>query len=53
MLKKCACGKYSLSEKCSCGAATKNPNPPKFSVKDRFGKYRRMVKQKDQTVVSE
>jgi H/ACA ribonucleoprotein complex subunit 3 len=44
ILKVCKkCGKYSLEEEC-CGAKTRNPHPPRFSVDDKFGKYRRMAK---------
>lgn len=45
MLKKCEkCGSYSLSEKCGCGGKTRIPNPPKFSLPDKYGRYRRLVK---------
>ncbi|HHD15515.1 MAG TPA: RNA-protein complex protein Nop10 [Euryarchaeota archaeon] len=38
------CGRYTLSETCpSCGAATGNTIPPRYSPDDRFGKYRRMA----------
>jgi len=32
-----------LSEEC-CGILTKNPHPPKFSITDKYGKYRRLAK---------
>ncbi len=42
---KCAkCGSYSLQEKCDCGGKRVNSKPPKFSVEDKYGKYRRMYK---------
>lgn len=40
------CGKYTLSEKCSnCSAKTLSVKPAKYSVEDKYGKYRRMAKQ--------
>jgi len=40
-----ACGEYTLKEVCAkCGSVTKSPMPPRFSPKDPYGKYRRMVK---------
>jgi H/ACA ribonucleoprotein complex subunit 3 len=45
-IRKCeVCGEYTLKEVCErCGRATKNPMPPRFSPKDPYGKYRRMMK---------
>ncbi|MDI6886123.1 MAG: RNA-protein complex protein Nop10 [archaeon] len=45
-IRKCeACGEYTLKEVCEkCGRVTKNPLPPRFSPKDPYGKYRRMMK---------
>lgn len=42
-LLKCGkCGRYTTKEKCpSCGERTFNPEPPKFSPKDKYGKERR------------
>ncbi len=46
MLRKCAvCNAYSLSDS-HCGLKTRTPHPPKFSAEDRYGKYRRMAKEK-------
>ncbi len=46
MLKKCPeCGSYSLKE--SCCAKTENHHPPKFSIADKYGKYRRATKRSD------
>jgi H/ACA ribonucleoprotein complex subunit 3 len=44
-LQKCkACGKYGLANpesKCRhCGGQLVNPKPPKFSLEDKYGKYR-------------
>ncbi|MHC1600046.1 MAG: RNA-protein complex protein Nop10 [Candidatus Methanospirareceae archaeon] len=45
-IRKCeVCGEYTLKEICEkCGSVTKNPKPPRFSPKDPYGKYRRMMK---------
>ncbi|MBI4170776.1 MAG: nucleolar RNA-binding Nop10p family protein [Candidatus Aenigmarchaeota archaeon] len=41
------CCIYTLREKCpQCGARTKTAHPPKFSAADKYGKYRRIAKQK-------
>ncbi len=41
------CKKYTLEEKCpSCQAETHMPKPPKFSLNDKYGSYRREVKKK-------
>jgi len=48
MIKKCfRCGIYTLKDKCpKCGEKTRTPHPPKFSPEDKYGKYRRMAKEK-------
>jgi H/ACA ribonucleoprotein complex subunit 3 len=45
-MKKCLkCGTYTLKDICpNCGEKTAIPKPPKFSLEDRWGKYRRMLK---------
>ena len=40
------CGKYTLKNKCSCGAKALDPKPAKYSVDDKWGKYRRIAKKK-------
>jgi H/ACA ribonucleoprotein complex subunit 3 len=41
-MKKCVvCNSYTLHES-HCGKPTKSPHPPKFSIEDRYAKYRRM-----------
>lgn len=46
MLRKCVrCGAYSLRAACRCGGKTASPHPPKFSVADRYARYRRMAKE--------
>lgn len=45
LLRKCSlCGKYSLSEKCSCGGEALAAHPPKFSFEDKYAAYRRKAK---------
>jgi len=47
-MKKCpVCGEYTLDDKCrACGEKTMIPKPAKFSPEDRYGRYRRMMKEK-------
>jgi len=41
----CECGRYTLKEICpSCGGKTFMPLPPRFSVEDNYGRYRRMLR---------
>lgn len=44
-MRKCDnCGIYTFKPICpKCGRNTKNPVPPPFSPKDKYGKYRRLV----------
>jgi H/ACA ribonucleoprotein complex subunit 3 len=39
------CGSYSLNEKCSCGGKCVTCVPPKYTPEDKYGDYRREVKQ--------
>ncbi|MDP3733981.1 MAG: nucleolar RNA-binding Nop10p family protein [Nanoarchaeota archaeon] len=42
------CEKYTLEKICTlCNLATELPRPPKFSVEDKYGQYRRDVKKKE------
>lgn len=42
---KCAaCVKYTMKVMCDCGTETINPKPLKFSLDDKFSRYRRMAK---------
>jgi H/ACA ribonucleoprotein complex subunit 3 len=42
---KCAqCGKYTMKESCGCGGVAVNVKPPKFSLDDAYGDYRRKAK---------
>ncbi|MBI4017728.1 MAG: RNA-protein complex protein Nop10 [Candidatus Aenigmarchaeota archaeon] len=47
-MRRCAsCQRYTFDATChSCGSATRDPKPPKFSPEDRYGRYRRMAKAK-------
>lgn len=39
-------GTYTLSDCCPCcGGPTATAHPPRFSPQDRYGEYRRMMKQ--------
>lgn len=39
------CKKFTLKHKCSkCNKKTENPKPAKYSVEDKWGKYRRLAK---------
>jgi len=43
-LRKC-CGSYTIKEKCpKCASLAKTAHPPKFSLSDKYAKYRRMAK---------
>ncbi|MFL2941169.1 MAG: RNA-protein complex protein Nop10 [Candidatus Poseidoniales archaeon] len=42
-----ACHLFTLNNFCGkCNARTSNPLPPKFSPEDKYGKYRRMLREK-------
>jgi len=47
-MRKCPnCSRYTFSEVCPvCGTATVNPEPPRYSPEDKYGKYRRQLKAK-------
>ena len=52
-LHKCKiCGKYTMNkEKCpypDCGGDVIPVNPPRFSLQDKYGKYRRLFKKEQQ-----
>ena len=41
-MRKCvSCGAYAIEAR-HCGEATKSPHPPRFSIDDKYAKYRRM-----------
>lgn len=47
-LLRCAEHGYTLQEACpTCGKATAQPGPAKYSPEDRFGHYRRKLKLMD------
>jgi rRNA maturation protein Nop10 len=45
ILKCTQCGKYILSEKCSCGGNAIENKPPKYSPEDKYADYRRKAKE--------
>lgn len=43
-----ACNEYTMRETCNkCGLKTQNIIPPRYSPEDKYGKYRREIKQKE------
>lgn len=46
LMRKCSkCHRYTLKEKCPvCNSKTYMPIPPKFSIEDPYGKYRRKMR---------
>ena len=47
IINKCVeCGGYTLKNKCKCGAKALDPRPAKFSIEDKWGKWRRIAKKK-------
>ncbi|MCK4937404.1 MAG: RNA-protein complex protein Nop10 [Methanosarcinales archaeon] len=45
-INKCAqCSNYTLKDSCPlCSGSAINPRPARFSLEDRYGKYRRLLK---------
>ncbi|HDN81394.1 MAG: RNA-protein complex protein Nop10 [Methanomicrobia archaeon] len=45
-IRKCfSCGTYTFKQECpKCHSQTYYPKPPKFSLEDKYGKYRRKLK---------
>ncbi|HEY9207203.1 MAG TPA: nucleolar RNA-binding Nop10p family protein [Candidatus Methanoperedens sp.] len=44
-IRKCPCGRYSIKEVCPlCGSLTKYSQPARFSLEDRYGKFRRITR---------
>ncbi|HEX7576203.1 MAG TPA: RNA-protein complex protein Nop10 [Candidatus Methanoperedens sp.] len=44
-IRKCTCGRYTLKEVCPlCGSPTRYSRPARFSLEDRYGKYRRITR---------
>ncbi|MBS3139591.1 ribosome biogenesis protein [Candidatus Woesearchaeota archaeon] len=42
---KCSgCGNYTMNMNCNCGRECFLPRPPKFSVEDKYGDYRRIFR---------
>jgi len=46
-MRRCSsCGRYTLKEACpACGAPSSMPLPPRYSPEDRYGSYRRKLKE--------
>ena len=41
------CNMFTLGSVCDiCNSKSSNPLPPKYSPEDKYGKYRRMLKEK-------
>lgn len=45
ILKCSECNSYGLDEECFCGGKRVNSKPPKFSIEDKYAKYRRIAKE--------
>ncbi|MFH1328322.1 MAG: RNA-protein complex protein Nop10 [Candidatus Bathyarchaeota archaeon] len=48
LLRKCrACGEYTFNQSnCpKCGGEVHMPHPPKFSIEDKYARYRRAIKE--------
>jgi len=45
-IRKCpSCKEYTFKQACpNCNIESVNPNPPRFSPEDKYGKYRRQMK---------
>lgn len=49
-MKKCSCGTYTFKDICpKCGGRTARPQPPKFSPEDKYGVWRRLAKNEEDT----
>lgn len=44
------CGKYGLNNYCDCGGERISTKPAKFSVEDKYAKYRLDYKKKSQNL---
>lgn len=47
LLKCKECNEYGLTKTCKCGGKKVNAHPARFSVEDKYGKYRRQAKKQD------
>lgn len=42
------CHEYAIQQTCpTCGGKAVNPKPPKYSVEDKYARYRRMAKEQE------
>jgi H/ACA ribonucleoprotein complex subunit 3 len=46
ILKCTKCGNYTMKEVCKCRGKAINPKPAKFNLEDKYGNYRRKLKQR-------
>jgi len=46
ILKCVKCNMYTLKDKCTCSGEALDPRPAKFSIEDKWGKWRRIAKGK-------
>ena len=44
ILKCSVCGSYTMNAKCKCGGKAVISKPAKFSIEDKYAKYRRKAK---------
>jgi len=44
ILKCTECRKYTLKNNCDCGGKTIDPRPAKYSIEDKWGRWRRISK---------
>ena len=44
-LRKCGCG-YTMNDFCRKCGRSENSHPQKFSIEDKYGRYRRMAREK-------
>ncbi|MHA2270615.1 MAG: nucleolar RNA-binding Nop10p family protein [Candidatus Hodarchaeales archaeon] len=49
-LRKCvSCGQYSLAKSCRiCGNTTRIAHPPRFSIQDKYARFRRALRRQKQ-----
>jgi len=48
LLKCPGCNAYTMKEHCpNCSAKALSPKPPKYSPEDKYGHYRRIVKEEE------
>lgn len=54
ILKCIKCSTYTLNQKCpKCGEKAITPKPAKFSIEDKYGRFRRLYKQESKLIKNE